>query len=224
MQDNMDEMKPNYKITPNVQMKEMPKTTLGIHIGPTLISWTLVDCNLNVLVWNYKHWHGIGPRKNSYNIIKLVPCVLESIPAAENYIMEDIKFSKNTIAPYILHAQQQLSLSIMTCLTLRNGTSEMLSSANNVYVLHPQTTVRYFNALHNFQNIDTNYLVNVTPTSSVIRISDTKSIDIYLNSDIKNKYLSANIDDQEQMRWPLLKVLAYLRIFAIKNHNYNWYF
>lgn len=47
----------------------MPATLLGIYVGPTAITWSLVDRNFNVLAWDSIIWWNKFPK---YDVIKLV--------------------------------------------------------------------------------------------------------------------------------------------------------
>lgn len=46
----------------------MPATLLGIYVGPTAITWSLVDRDFNVLAWDSIIWN----KSLKYNIINLV--------------------------------------------------------------------------------------------------------------------------------------------------------
>lgn len=53
----------------------MPATILGIYVGPTAITWTLVDRDFNVLVWDSIIWRNNSTKYdiiNSVNILNLI--------------------------------------------------------------------------------------------------------------------------------------------------------
>nr|XP_033325859.1 uncharacterized protein LOC117220215 isoform X3 [Megalopta genalis] len=56
------------KTTPKIVKLEMPKTVLAVHVGATMLSWTLLDCNYNVLDVNWHRWNN---QANLYDLITL---------------------------------------------------------------------------------------------------------------------------------------------------------
>lgn len=54
---------------------QMPAKLLGIHVGPTAITWSLVDCDFNVLAWDSIIWRNKSLKYdiiNSVNILNLI--------------------------------------------------------------------------------------------------------------------------------------------------------
>ncbi|XP_054013861.1 uncharacterized protein LOC128895353 isoform X1 [Hylaeus anthracinus] len=206
-----------YTVTPDIQMNEIPKTVLGIHVGPTLISWLLINHNFEVLDWNFKHWYDTK-LNNSHSLITLVPSVVERIPAASVYIMEDAQLIRNSIAKNIMHIQQQLSVSIMSYLSLRDRKNQIASPLNNIFILHPNTTARHFNLLLGSEVVAAEYVVKINNTNCTLKMNSTESMNLYLNYDILDRYMEGNSEEQEQMRWSLLKSITFLRLIAIRNN------
>ncbi|XP_076176085.1 transcription elongation factor, mitochondrial [Ptiloglossa arizonensis] len=205
-----------YTVVPNIKMEELPDTVLGIHVGPTLVSWALIDRDFNLLNWNYETWYDCRPRNNSYHLIEMVPSIVKKIPKSSAYIMEDIQLIRNTITPNILYLQQQFIVSIMVCVALRDGND--VPCVNNVYVFKPKTTARFFKLLLGSEIIGAQYVVHVTSTFNQIEIRDMASINMCISDDGKRKYMRGSSDVQEQMRWSLLKALSFFHIAEMQNN------
>ncbi|XP_043256023.1 transcription elongation factor, mitochondrial-like isoform X2 [Colletes gigas] len=201
-------------VRPCIKKPEIPETTLGLHVGPTLISWALIDCNLKVLHWDWKQYN-LNCRDKMYNLISVVTSVVAKIPNSSVYVIEDFQFMK-TKHQKILSIQEQLSTSIMACLTLRDGKY----NTKNIYVFRPQTTGRIFKLMIGGESICSKYIVNITATDSVIKFNNTKSININIDSDTKEMYIQMNNADQEQMRLSLLKAMSFI-ILVIYRNNLN---
>lgn len=45
---------------------------LAIHVGPSLISWALINSNHELLNWDYEGWNCQNAKHKSYTVIKLV--------------------------------------------------------------------------------------------------------------------------------------------------------
>ncbi|XP_076640232.1 uncharacterized protein LOC143351968 [Colletes latitarsis] len=201
-------------VRPIIMMEEIPETTLGIHIGPTMISWALINCNFKVLHWDWENYN-LNTKNNTYDLITLVTSVVEKIPNSNIYVIEDFQVMK-TKHKKLLNIQHQLSTSIMASLTLRDGKD----NTNNIYVLKPQTSGRIFTLLIGGESICSKYIVNITTTDSVIKFSNIKSINMYMNNDMKEKYIQKSSTEQEQMRLSLLKAMSFL-ILVIYRNNLN---
>ena len=206
-----------YRVTPVMEAK-VPEKILGLHVGPTVVSWALIDKNFQVVEWNYTTWSGDMPGSISYNLIKLVPTVVERIPMSSVYVMEEPVRPKK-VPQNILHnlqLQQQLMIAIMTSVALRKGNSDLPAPKHNVYILHTQTTARLFNLLIRSEVISTEYAMERIERNA-IKTSTTEDIKVHLNDETKLRYTQATCDEQEQMSWSLLKALTFLRLALLRN-------
>ena len=206
-----------YRVTP-IMEATVPETILGLHVGPTVVSWALIDRNFQVVDWNYSTWSGDMPGSISYYLIKLVPTVVERIPMSTVYVMEEPvrpkKLPRNIV--YNIQLQQQLMIAIMTSVALRKGKSVLPAPKHNVYILHNQTTARLFNLLIRSEVISTEYAME-TIDRNIIKTSATEDMKVHLNDETKLLYTKATCDEQEQMSWSLLKALTFLRLALLRS-------
>lgn len=56
----------------------MPATMLGIYVGPTAITWTLVDCDFNVLAWNSIIWWNNSLKYDIINSVNMLNLTFQS--------------------------------------------------------------------------------------------------------------------------------------------------
>lgn len=56
----------------------MPATILGIYVGPTAITWTLVDCHCNVLLWDSIIWQNNSVKYNIINSVNILNLIFQS--------------------------------------------------------------------------------------------------------------------------------------------------
>ena len=208
-----------YRVTPVMEAK-VPETILGLHVGPTVVSWALIDKNFQVVEWNYTTWSGDMPGSISYNLIKLISTIVERIPMSTVYVMEEPirpkKVPRNILQN--MQLQQQLMIAIMTCVALRKGKSDLPAPKHNVYILHTQTTARLFNLLIRSEVISTEYAME-TIDRNIIKTSTTEDMNVHLNDETKLLYTQATCDEQEQMSWSLLKALTFLRLALLRSNS-----
>lgn len=50
----------------------MPATTLAIHVGPSAINWTVVNCDFKILDWDSRIWWNKTSKITTYDTINLV--------------------------------------------------------------------------------------------------------------------------------------------------------
>lgn len=56
----------------------MPATLLGIHVGPTAITWSLVDCDFNVLAWDSIIWQNNSLKYDIINLVNILNLIFQS--------------------------------------------------------------------------------------------------------------------------------------------------
>ncbi|XP_060818574.1 uncharacterized protein LOC132908527 [Bombus pascuorum] len=186
---------------------QMPAKILGINVGPTAITWTLIDCNFNVLVWDSRIWWS---NSLEYDIINSVPLLVQQLPLSNSYVMEELKVNKKSHASLIM--QYQIANSIGSCIKLliNQRTNNSNSSTDILYILKSLTTARFFNLL---------IVSEVIATECIIEqiLDDTKKDnewlrDIRVGYELKQKYMQKDAIEREQMGRSLLTTLACLHI------------
>ncbi|XP_068967611.1 uncharacterized protein [Bombus flavifrons] len=188
----------------------MPATLLGIYVGPTAITWSLVDCDFNVLAWDSIIWQNNSLK---YDIINSVPLFVEQLPLSSSYVIEEHRINSRLHHTSFM-IQHQILISIASCITLINRrTNNSDSLANILYILKPSTTARFFNLMVASEVIAVNYFMKRL-------LNDTKKDDewlrdIHIPHKLKKKYIEKVATEREQMGWSLLTSLACLHI--IKN-------
>lgn len=50
----------------------MPATTLAIHVGPSAINWTVVNCDFKILDWDSRVWRNETSKITTCDTINLV--------------------------------------------------------------------------------------------------------------------------------------------------------
>ncbi|XP_033343646.1 uncharacterized protein LOC117230368 isoform X2 [Bombus vosnesenskii] len=195
------------KRTSNGLYKSMPATLLGIYVGPTAITWSLVDRDFNVLAWDSIIWRN---KSLKYDIINSVPLFVEQLPLSSSYVMEEVRInSRLRGTSYMM--QQQIISSIASCIKLigrRTNNSDSL--ANILYILKPLTTARFFKLMVASEVIAVDYFMKKM-------LDDTKTDnellqDIHIAYGFKKKYMKKVAVEREQMGKSLLTTLACFHI------------
>ncbi|KZC07364.1 PREDICTED: uncharacterized protein LOC107185634 [Dufourea novaeangliae] len=203
------------KIIPTVKkMKERPKATLGIHVGPSMISWAFVNNDFRVLNWDWEPWCNIKSKNVTYNTISMASSIVEKLPEANAYVIEDVQILNKGINRMMLHLQQQLIVSVMACLRLR-GRQLSSSSESDVYVMPYSTTARMFNLLVGSEIVSSNSIVKKIIGNAIE--PNNKKLCVIMDIEIKEKYARLNCDEQEQANLSLLRALSFLRLIEIQN-------
>lgn len=177
-----------------------------------MITWASVTNTFKVLKWGHTPWYYENSPKNSYDIIKLIGPIFKELPMCDTYVTEDV-YLKNVTSFSMLNCQIQLTIAIMAGLKLvRNqNIDDSSASVNNVYILKPRTSARYHNLIIGSEIISPNYFMkkiinnNTKPSSNEIEV-------VYISDVQKNNYLNANVYQQEEMSWCLLKALTFMRL------------
>ncbi|XP_033299458.1 uncharacterized protein LOC117205296 [Bombus bifarius] len=194
-------------IKSDINITAMPATLLGIYVGPTAITWSLVDRDFNVLAWDSIIWWN---KSLKYDIINSVPFFVEQLPLSSSYVMEELKInSRSRSTSYMM--QHQMIISIASCIKLivqRTNNSDSL--ANTLYILKPLTTGRIFKLLVASEVIAADYIMKQI-------LDDTKTDnellrDIHIAYEFKKKYMKKAAGEREQMGKCLLTTLACLHI------------
>ncbi|XP_033343645.1 uncharacterized protein LOC117230368 isoform X1 [Bombus vosnesenskii] len=194
-------------IKPDINTTAMPATLLGIYVGPTAITWSLVDRDFNVLAWDSIIWRN---KSLKYDIINSVPLFVEQLPLSSSYVMEEVRInSRLRGTSYMM--QQQIISSIASCIKLigrRTNNSDSL--ANILYILKPLTTARFFKLMVASEVIAVDYFMKKM-------LDDTKTDnellqDIHIAYGFKKKYMKKVAVEREQMGKSLLTTLACFHI------------
>ncbi|XP_034190129.2 uncharacterized protein LOC117608712 [Osmia lignaria lignaria] len=201
-----------YKVTPEIKNIQIPKTTLGIHVGHTLLSWALVTNTFEVLEWDCIPWFEKDPRSNCYDIIKLIGSIIPKLPTCDSYVTEDVRLwhitNKNMV-----YCQKQLTIAIMACLKVIENQKLGASSApvNSVYVLPPRGSAIFYNLIVGFEVVSPDYVIRKFINNDK-KANNDEFTEVYLNDALKNKYLTAIADQREQMSWSLLKAAMFVQL------------
>ncbi|XP_076281654.1 uncharacterized protein LOC143209620 [Lasioglossum baleicum] len=208
------------RVTPKIKNLEMVKTTLAVHVGPTILSWSFVDCNFNLLDWNWHVWSGEKVKSRTFDLLNLVPSIVQTLPEADAYVMEDVQIPhKGNKNIQKLLTQQQLAASIMSCILVRDrlspqssmpSPSPLPSSSNKIYVLNTHSTAHWYNLFVGNEIISTDYAMKTLLNSE--DIAQTDKLYASMNTELLDKYTKAEVDKREQINWSLLKALLFLRL------------
>lgn len=207
-------------VTPNINKIKMPQMILGIHVGPNAISWTLLNSNFNILNWDCLVWRNKISKITIYDIISLTSSFVQELSVSNNnltsFVMEEIEATK------ILRYQFQIFIGIASCLKLllyqeKNNSSKF---SNNLYILKSQSTARFFKLKVGNEIIATNYILekilNKTYESDKID-ENLKQIQIYIDDEIKQKYIKKIAEEKEQIGRSLLTALTFIHL--VKNQS-----
>ncbi|XP_076380907.1 uncharacterized protein LOC117220215 isoform X2 [Megalopta genalis] len=193
------------RTTPKIVKLEMPKTVLAVHVGATMLSWTLLDCNYDVLDMNWHHWNN---QANLYDLITLISAITPTIPIAATYIVEDTYIPHKGSSIQRLLTQQQLGVSIMSCILLRERLlSESLESTNNIYVLHTFFAAKWFGLIVGQEIVSSEYIMKKLLDVSA---QTANKPHISINSELKFKYMKLPDIERDQVSWSLLKAVSFL--------------
>ncbi|XP_048265734.1 uncharacterized protein LOC100644647 isoform X2 [Bombus terrestris] len=195
-------------IKSDINITSMPATILGIYVGPTAITWTLVDCHCNVLLWDSIIWQNNSVK---YNIINSVPLFVEQLPLSSAYVIEESKFNKK-LRYFSTVLQHQITSSIASCIKLmiNQRTNNSNSSETILYILKSSATAHVFNLLIATEMITVDYVMKRI-------LDDTKKDDellwdIHIPYELKQKYMKKSANEREQMGRSLLTSVACLHI------------
>lgn len=208
-----------FTITPDVKTIMMPKTILGIHVGPTAITWTLMNSNCQVLDWDCIVWRDKFSKMNTYDLINLTSSIACALPESNSYVIEEFQIGKKSMQ-HILFNQQLVTIGISSCLKLiqKQRTSNSLGNLeSNIYVLHPLASARFFNLMIGQEVIASEYVTKVILND--VETDKKEAQDVRINNELKKKYMDKEPDHREQMGWSLLKALTFVRLVMIFNTN-----
>lgn len=82
---------------------------------------------------------------------------------------------------------------------------------NSVYVLPPRGSAMYYNLIVGSEVISPNYVIRKLMNIDK-KANNDEFTEIHLNDALKNKYLTAIVDRQEQMSWSLLKATMFIQL------------
>ncbi|XP_076380908.1 uncharacterized protein LOC117220215 isoform X3 [Megalopta genalis] len=182
------------RTTPKIVKLEMPKTVLAVHVGATMLSWTLLDCNYDVLDMNWHHWNN---QANLYDLITLISAITPTIPIAATYIVEDTYIPHKGSSIQRLLTQQQLGVSIMSCILLRE--------------------TKWFGLIVGQEIVSSEYIMKKLLDVSA---QTANKPHISINSELKFKYMKLPDIERDQVSWSLLKAVSFLHtIETRKNHK-----
>ncbi|XP_076662200.1 uncharacterized protein LOC143365685 [Halictus rubicundus] len=201
------------RVTPKIKNAEMIKTTLAVHVGPSILSWAFVDCNFNVLDWDWYVWCGEKAKSRSFDLINLVLSIVPILPEAGAYVMEDVPIPhKGNKSIQKLLTQQQLAASIMSCTLFRDrllSPSPSSKSTNKIYVLRTHSTAHWYDLFVGSEIISTDYVMKTLLNSNQ---PQTDKLYASVKTELLDKYTKAEVDEREQINWALLKALLFSRL------------
>lgn len=208
----------NFVITPDVKTITMPKTILGIHVGPTAITWTLINSNCQVLDWDCIIWRNQLSKINTFDLINLIPSIACTLPESSSYVIEELQMT-NKRTHHMLSSQQQVAIALSSCIKLieKQRTDKSLDNlGNSIYVLQALASARFFKLTLGREVLASEYVIKTILNDTE---RDNKELqDVCIDDELKRKYLTRNSDDREQMGWSLLKALTFARL-VIFNAN-----
>ncbi|XP_017885791.1 uncharacterized protein LOC108628400 [Ceratina calcarata] len=208
-----------FTITPDVKTIMIPKTILAIHVGPTAITWTLIDSNCKVLDCDCIVWRDQSSNVNAFDLISLASSIACSLPESSSYVIEEFQIPKKNFHP-ILSSQQQMTIAISSCLKLiekrrKNNSSDNLG--NSIYILRPLASARFFNLVLGREVIASEYVIKEILNDAETNIKELQ--DVYIDDELKKRYINREPDYIEQMGWSLLKAVTFARLVPIFNAN-----
>ncbi|KAK9305977.1 hypothetical protein QLX08_003210 [Tetragonisca angustula] len=196
-------------ITPNKIIFQMPATTLAIHVGPSAINWTVVNCDFKILDWDSRVWRNETSNITTYDTINLIASVTQQLPVCDCYVMEEIKMIKNKSSINLL-IQNQISTGIASCLKLITNQGTNNSSKNRLYLLKSFSSARYFHLIIGSEAISTDYIMKKILSDTDV---DDKILQrVNVDEKLKRKYNKMFTDEKEQIGWSLLKALTFMCI------------
>ncbi|XP_043512276.1 uncharacterized protein LOC122529857 isoform X2 [Frieseomelitta varia] len=195
-------------ITPNKRIFQMPATTLAIHVGPSAINWTVVNCDFKILDWDSRVWRNETSNITTYDTINLIASVTQQLPVCNCYVMEEIKMIKNKSSNLLI--QNQINTGIASCLKLITNQGTNNSSKNRLYLLKSFASARYFHLTIGSEAVSTDYIMKKI-------LSDTDVDDeilqrVNVDEKLKRKYNKMFTDEKEQIGWSVLKALTFMCI------------
>ncbi|XP_061936036.1 uncharacterized protein LOC107992434 isoform X2 [Apis cerana] len=199
-----------FTVTPNISGIKMPQMILGIHVGPNAISWTLLNSNFKILNWDCLVWRNKTSKITTYDIISSTSSFVQELPISNNssisFVMEEIDASK------MLCYQFQIIIGVASCLKLLLCQEENNSSkfSNNLYILKPRSTARFFKLRVGNETIAANYILEKILNKTNETDENLKQIQIY--NKIKKKYMEKIAEEKEQIGWSLLTALTFVHL------------
>ncbi|XP_012149106.2 uncharacterized protein LOC100877370 [Megachile rotundata] len=199
-------------IIPELRMEQIPETTLGIHVGTSLVTWASVTNNFEVLEWDSMAWYSENPPKNSYDLITLIRPIVEKLPKCQCYVTEDT-YLKNVTSTSIISCQAQLTVAIMACLKVMENqrTDDSLPPGNEIYMLKPRTSAKFHKLIVGSEIISPSYFMKKIINSNTKTSTNELEV-VHINDILKHNYLHANVYHQEEISWCLLKALTFMRL------------
>ncbi|XP_017767339.1 PREDICTED: uncharacterized protein LOC108555960 [Eufriesea mexicana] len=193
------------KVTPNIEGKIKPNTILGIHIGQTILSWSLLSYDFKVLDWDCITWQNNSlDRTNVYDIISVASTFVNQLPPSDTYVMQD--FNKATKQVYNLY---NVHIGIASCLKfmIRQRQNNSITSENDVYILSPLMAAYCFRLILGNEVLATKYIMNVILND--VKLNNEKLPQIHIDNTLKSKYIKLNNMQKEELNWSLLKALTF---------------
>ncbi|XP_071858864.1 uncharacterized protein [Bombus fervidus] len=186
---------------------QMPAKILGINVGPTAITWALVDCDFNVLVWDSIIWQS---NSLAYDVINSVPLLVQQLPLSSSYVMEEFSVNRKSHASLIMQCQINNSIGSCIKLLINQRTNNSNSSTDTLYLLKYLTTARFFNLLIASEVIAVEYIIKQILDNT--KKNDEWIQNISIGYELKQKYMQKAKDEREQMGRSLLTTIACLHI------------
>lgn len=95
----------------------------------------------------------------------------------------------------------------------KNNSSKFL----NLYILKSQTTAQFFKLKIGSETIATNYVLEkiLNETETDENLKQQTKMQIYINNEIKQKYIKKIAEEREQIGWSLLTALTFA--YLVKN-------
>ncbi|XP_067215596.1 transcription elongation factor, mitochondrial isoform X2 [Linepithema humile] len=193
-------------------------TVLGIHIGPNMISWSLLNRDSEVLQWSYKSFPEKRAKENLHTLVQVILPIVAKLPKAERYVMQETggdmcyQQSRKFYLAYV--RQSIIGAIIMSYLTLNcklDDTAEFV--ANNIFILRQHTLRKIYGLIIDNEVISTQYMLQKLLQEND-KLLETKERwpSVSINAELRNMYQAQSSVYQEQMNWSLLIALAFLEL------------
>ncbi|XP_012539252.1 transcription elongation factor, mitochondrial isoform X2 [Monomorium pharaonis] len=178
-------------------------TVLGIHIGYGMISWSLLNRDCEVLLWNCKslQWQ---KKENIHSLLQTVIPVARKLPKADLYIMQEIggdvgriqnrQFYQNFVQQSIIGA---IILSYLTMSNSKfNDTTGFVT--NNIFILRQHVLRKIYGLTIDNETISSQYMLQKLLQESDKPIK-TKESQVLIRTELKDMYNAQSSIDQEQI-------------------------
>ncbi|KAK1132399.1 hypothetical protein K0M31_016508 [Melipona bicolor] len=192
---------------------QMPATTLAIHVGPSAINWTVVNCDFKILDWDSRVWQNGTSKITTYDTINLIASITQQLPVCNCYVMEEIKMINNKSSNLLI--QNQINTGIASCLKLITNQGTNNSPKNRLYLLKSSASARYFHLIIGSEAISANYVMKKILSDT--DVNDKMLQRVNVDEKLKRKYNEMFTDEKEQIGWSLLKALTFMCIIDTYN-------